>query len=192
MGPLDATLRTIESEIKVVREQQHTLRFLLHQIDRVVWDEEEKLEEKNFTETDFSESNFDSPEKKTSSGHNPVTKAIVDKIIAKYGSMEEYYRSRKLKAGQSKVERINTREQEQLKECTFRPSITRFDAQIQKPNTPVDGIDNFLKRQEKAREILCMQKVPKPGSGKVYTGQVTKPVPFSFSKLNTHPSQWRE
>jgi uncharacterized protein (DUF2147 family) len=101
--------------------------------------------------------------------------------------MEEYYRVRKQKQGLVHVQKMNSRESNELKECTFRPAITKFNQST--VGTKIDGLDSFLKRQEKAREIQCLQKIPKPGSGKVYTGQVTRPVPFSFAK-KLPPQSW--
>jgi hypothetical protein len=180
-GPLANTLRTIESEIQAVREHQNQIRFLMHQVDHIPWGDDSMVEHPILTRPPPRHV------ERSDTSHNPITKAIVDKIIAKYGSMEEYYRVRKQKQGLVHVQKMNSRESNELKECTFRPAITKFNQST--VGTKIDGLDSFLKRQEKAREIQCLQKIPKPGSGKVYTGQVTRPVPFSFAK-KLPPQSW--
>lgn len=112
-----------------------------------------------------------------------VTEAIANRIKKTYGSLDEYHRQRRENALLYK-DFHNRRETEELRECTFQPSISRApvaeDSQHQ--NVAISGLEGFLKRLQKAREMKLAEEdeAHKPGSGYLYDGQPTKVQPFSF------------
>ncbi|KAL0211763.1 hypothetical protein RCL1_005389 [Eukaryota sp. TZLM3-RCL] len=74
--------------------------------------------------------------------------------------------------------------EEQLKECTFTPSRPSLDP----PKTPSKGIkdhygvDEFIQRQAKARQLRDEQDPDKLiSTGQNWSGDVTKPKPFKFN-----------
>ena len=109
-----------------------------------------------------------------------VTEAIANRIRKTYGSLDEYHRQRRENALLYK-DVVNRKETEELKECTFHPHVTDVrkgpDGDVK-----VTGLESFLKRLQKARELRTKEEAEsaKPGSGRIYTGEPTKVEPFSF------------
>merc|ERR1711934_847930 len=83
--------------------------------------------------------------------------------------------------------------QEEMKECTFHPKIGLTAAQrpaysTEPPALPgtsasnTKGFDEFVLRQEAAREARAESEVVPHCAGKNWTRQVTKPQPFNFNR----------
>lgn len=114
--------------------------------------------------------------------NNPINKAIVEKIKAVYGSIDNYHKHRR-ELTMSYKDTFPSREDVELKECTFRPNVGNTTGLIPTTQNPVEGFDSFLKRLEKAREIkinAITANDRKPGCGVIYSGKPTKVKPFSF------------
>lgn len=111
---------------------------------------------------------------------NPLTQAIANRIKQVYGSLEEYHRRRREESGRHKM--VVSRIERDMNECTFRPHISSVPPSVRSSSTkPVVGMDTFVQRQEKARELKLVTHVLKPGCGELYTGKATKVEPFSFA-----------
>ena len=112
---------------------------------------------------------------------NPITQAISNRIKQVYGSLEEYHRRRREESGRHRM--VVSRIERDMNECTFRPHISSVPPSVRSsPTNPVVGMDSFVQRQEKARELKLVPLVLKPGCGELYTGKATKVEPFSFAK----------
>ena len=115
---------------------------------------------------------------------NPVTEAILAKIVKKYGSLEAYHQARKAKQVSWK-ELLEQHAAKEMHECTFQPavgpSIGGKSDDLKSEAIQVSGTDQFVLRQQKARQLKLGLDKPPPGYGH-YTGKPTKPVPFSFLK----------
>jgi hypothetical protein len=112
-----------------------------------------------------------------------VTEAIANRIKKTYGSLDEYHRQRRENTLLYK-DFHNKRETEELRECTFQPTISQPPGIENSQNLTVEisGLEGFLNRLQKAREMKLAEEddAHKPGSGYLYDGRPTKIQPFSF------------
>jgi hypothetical protein len=114
---------------------------------------------------------------------NPVSRKIAERLKREYGSIEEYHRRRRedtMRHFSSGTRVADGGEQNELRECTFRPTITRQRIEDSGKELIVGGLASFLQRQERAR--LDRVDPVKPGDGVLYSGKVTRAKPFSFLK----------
>ena len=110
-----------------------------------------------------------------------ASEAIVAQICDKYGSVASYHAAREAsKASWEALTRAEAEEAE-LKECTFKPAAVTSTKRRSNSKVKISGLEKFVNRQAKARE---KEEDTRPGSGKVYTGNPTNPVPFSFKNVN--------
>ena len=110
-----------------------------------------------------------------------VTDAIVAKIKQNYGSLDSYHRQRRETALSYKD--FPNKQEAELRECTFQPHIEKTRIPIHPPRAKIGGLDEFVKRQAKARELKAVTvEEKKPGSGSMYTGKPTKVEPFMLGK----------
>jgi hypothetical protein len=120
---------------------------------------------------------------------NPVSRAIADKIAEQFGSVDAYLDSRRKDLLMSRMHENLRSEEREMRECTFRPVVYEGPVVRQKRSKskekPIEhlvaGMDSFVRRQEKARELKALAMLKKPGSGETYTGAPTQVVEFKFS-----------
>jgi len=122
---------------------------------------------------------------------NPVSRAIAEKISEQFGSVDAYLDSRKKQLLLERVYENIRSEEKEMRECTFRPVVYERPVVKEKRSKSkekpceqlVAGIDSFVRRQEKARELkaIALLAANKPGSGGAYTGSPTQVVEFKLS-----------
>ena len=121
---------------------------------------------------------------------NPVSRAIAEKIAEQFGSVDAYLDSRKKQLLLATVHENVRSEEKEMRECTFRPVVYERPVVKEKRSKSrekpceqiVAGMDAFVRRQEKARELKALASLPnKPGSGDAYTGAPTQVVEFKLS-----------
>ena len=110
-----------------------------------------------------------------------ITEAIVTRIKQSYGSLDAYHRQRREVALSYKD--FPNKQEAELRECTFQPHIEPTKIPVGPPKKKISGLEEYVKRQEKARSRKAVQVEEKrPGSGAVYTGKPTKVEPFALGK----------
>ena len=121
---------------------------------------------------------------------NPVSRAIAEKISEEFGSVDAYLDSRKKQLLLQRVHENIRNEEKEMRECTFRPVV--YEGPVVKEKRSklrekpceqlVAGMDSFVRRQEKARELKALASLDKkPGSGGTYTGAPTQVMEFKFT-----------
>ena len=123
---------------------------------------------------------------------NPVSREIAEKISREFGSVDAYLDTRRKELLLSRMHENIRSEEKEMRECTFRPVVhERPSVQEKRSRTkgqPIEevvaGIDSFVRRQEKARELKALAVLAnRPGTGDVYTGAPTKIMEFKFSSI---------
>jgi len=120
---------------------------------------------------------------------NPVSRALAEKISEEFGSVDAYLDSRRKDLLLSRMHENIRSEEREMRECTFRPVVYEGPVVRQKRSKskekPIEhlvaGMDSFVRRQEKARELKALAMLKKPGSGETYTGVPTQVMEFKLS-----------